>query len=76
MKNLFLTAFILMTASTAFGADFIKELENSIGRRECKVTYTLHMGGGKEQIFTRLDFSSGGIVEKGGVPIYFEMFKS
>ncbi|MES2622050.1 MAG: hypothetical protein V4615_14460 [Bacteroidota bacterium] len=75
MKNLFLTAFILLTAHTVFAADFIKELENSINRKECKVTYTLHMGDGKEQIFTGHDFSSGGIIEKGSIPIYFEMYK-
>ena len=75
MKNLFLTAVILMAASSVFAADFIKELENSIGRKECKVTYTLHMGESKEQIFTGHDFTSGGIIEKGGIPIYFEMYK-
>jgi hypothetical protein len=75
MKHLFLTTLIFLSVSTAFGADFIKELENSISRKECKVTYTLHMGDSKEQVFTGHDFSSGGIVEKGGIPIYFEMYK-
>lgn len=72
MRNLLLTAVALLAFNVTFAADFIKELENSINRKECKVTYTLHMGDGKEQIFTGHDFSSGGIIEKGGIPIYFE----
>ncbi len=75
MKNLCLTLAVVLFSCTAFAADFIKELENSINRKECKVTYTLHMGDGKEQVFTGHDFTSGGIVEKGGIPIYFEMYK-
>ena len=75
MKNILFTLMFTFVMSLAFAADFIKELENSIGRKECKGTYTLHFGDGKEQIFTGNDFSTGGIIEKGGVPIYFELYK-
>ena len=75
MKNVILTTLILFAVNIAIAGDFIKELENSINRKECKVTYTLHLSDGKEQVFTGHDFSSGGIIEKGGIPIYFEMYK-
>jgi len=74
MRNLLFTFLLTFSLSQTFAADFIKELENSINRKDCKVTYTLHIGE-KVQVFTGHDFTSGEIVDKGGVPMFFEMYK-
>ena len=77
MKKVFLLLFILFTVSSAYSGTFINELELSIERalRGNKVEYVLHLPDGKEQIFTAADFTSGRIIERGGIPLYFELYK-
>lgn len=74
MKKLLLVAALLISTLSGFGADFIKELQNSINRSDGRATYTLHFANGDQKVYTRSDFTSGEIVERGGVPQYFQMY--
>lgn len=74
MKKVLLATVFLVASLSGFGADFIKELQNSIKRTDGHATYTLHFENGDKKIYTRNDFTSGEIVERGGVPQYFQMY--
>lgn len=76
MKKTILILLMLFTFNSVFAADFIGELKLSIDRAQkgSKVEYVLHLPNGNEEIYTGADFIKGRIIERDGIPLYFELF--
>lgn len=77
MKNLIALVFFSIILSNAYAGSFIDELRNSLERSKkgSKVEYILHLSGGVEHTITGHDFTSGEVVKKGDIPLYFELYK-
>ncbi|MFH1319108.1 MAG: hypothetical protein ABII90_00435 [Bacteroidota bacterium] len=77
MKKLILILLAIFTFNAVFSADFITELKLSIARSQkgSKVEYILHFPNGDEKVFTAIDFAQGRLVERDGVPLYFELYE-
>ena len=77
MKHLLTIAAFLFILTTSYAGSFIEELENSLerARKGSKVQYILHLGKGEEHIITGQDFTSGEVIRKGEIPLYFELNK-
>lgn len=76
MKKIVLVLFLLFTFNSVFSADFIGELKISIARAQkgSTVEYVLYLPNGNKEVFTGADFIKGKIIERDGVPLYFELF--
>jgi hypothetical protein len=78
MKKIVFIVVLFLTTSV-FSQDFLSELGTSMERSEggigVTVLYKVHMSNTTVKVFKASEFDTGVIVEKNGIPMFYELTK-